>query len=186
MSSPSDERAWEVRAQRMEEALRKVQRRCGLLSLALLVATVIAIGTPLVLLGMTSLGSELKVQTLKADRGILPKEGQITFGEKACPKARIGVLPDQDRFGLAFYKADKQVILLRGEDEPVVNSSSHHQETNHARMNPQIFFVAVVVNVSVDEIQKRSVHPEDHQTARILSPPLGGEENEQTAPVGPR
>ena len=129
MSSPSDERAWEVRAQRMEEALRKLQHRCGLLSLALLVVTVIAIGTPLMLLRMTSLGSELKVQTLKADRVILPKDGQITFGEKARPRARIGVLPDQDRFGLAFYKADKQVILLRGEDEPgiVIQSSRRGQ-----------------------------------------------------------
>src|SRR6516225_4245826 len=106
MSASSDPQSLSSRLERLEQRCQKLGRQCRALKYALAVVFLVALITPVAVLVRTSLGSELRIDTLIADHIILPRRGELVVeGEKpGQPRARLGHFADDHWFGLALFE----------------------------------------------------------------------------------
>lgn len=119
---------------RLEEQCRQLRNQCRILKAGLAVVALVALATPATLLMRTSLGSELRVGTVVADRLVLPKKGELLFeGDKPGePIARMGYLRDRSAFGLVFADGERPSIALVGGNWPSLTMQKQRGESQLA------------------------------------------------------
>jgi hypothetical protein len=167
MSASSDPQSLSSRLERLEQRCQKLGRQCRALKYALAVVFLVALITPVAVLVRTSLGSELRIDTLIADHIILPRRGELVVeGEKpGQPRARLGHFADDHWFGLALFEDEKPVVRLRGGAFPSLALQHKHKGESQLRLG----YTGSVASAVADVVGEPMLELVGHDGARRAS-----------------